>query len=184
MIELFLTTVLTFSLSLVGFYLLILVVSGREKFKRLRKNKTKYSIILSACIAILFVLIPPLLNNNTATIKSDHDQFIVTLTAKRTGLESDPRSVIKQPYNESLILTAPKKNLIISAQEFIIDDPEDSTRFTGRLIVGPWKITVDFYHKDRPTRWNGDYRIVKQKLVLSKDGPQQNVQSISGQFKM
>jgi hypothetical protein len=165
MIKLIVTTAFVFSLSLTSFYILILAVSRNEKFKKLRKNKTKYSVLFSACIAVLFVLMPPINDNDTATIKFHQGQFVITLSSKRTGLKNDSRSITKQPYYESLILTVPKQHGFINAQEFIVGDLNDSTSLTGRLIVGPWKITVDLYHGDKPTRWNTNYKIVKQKFV-------------------
>jgi len=167
MTKLILTTALVFSLALANTYILISVLSRKEKFKRLRKKKILYSIIGAGCVTILFVVAPPIGSNNTATIESEKGQFLVTLSARRTGLENNPLSTtIKKPYHENLELAVPKDNGIIDAEEFIVDDPDDSTNLTGKLIVGPWKITADLYYQGRPTRWNASYRIVKKKFSL------------------
>ena len=111
-----------------------------------------------------YVFTSPASNNKNATIEKSDNQFIVTLTGKRTLMVHDPLSLLERgTYVDTFKITVPRPEGIINGNE--IPTKPGNYKMLGSLTIEDGKMRMDLYYDNYddkiqdPLSWNGDYKL-------------------------
>jgi hypothetical protein len=157
---------LIFILITIGLIYLILFFPTKWLIKKDKQKRVRLvlSIVIGLLVTVYYLFVPAATNNKTATIANFDNQYIVTVSGKRSLMVHDPISLFeRKTYLETYKIIVPRAEGIVNGQE--ITTQPGYYKFKGtmtfekeHLIIDLWADNYDNKTKD-PLSWNGKYRV-------------------------
>jgi len=157
---------LIFILISIGITYLILFFLTKWLIKKDKQKMVRLilSIVIGLLVTAYYLFVPAATNDKTATIEKFDNQYVVTVSGKRSLMVHDPISLFeRKTYLETYKIIVPRAKGIVNGQEIPIKPGYYKLKGTmtfekEHLIIDLWADNYDDKTKD-PLSWNGNYKL-------------------------
>jgi len=122
------------------------------------------SVLIGLPLTYWYLFTSPASNNKKATIENVDNQYLITMTGKRSLMVHDPISALKPgTYLDTFRVIIPRAEGTVNGEE--IPTKPGEYKMLGSLTIDKEKMRLDLYYdnyddkiKD-PVSWNGEYKL-------------------------